>query len=236
MLKKRIKTHVVGFDDALDGGIPEGHIILLEGTAGTFKSSVAYSILFNNAKKEKMTSIYITLEQSKNSLLSQMTGLGMKSEIVGDRLGVLDLGIIRKKIAVLEEKGNWLELFKTHIENLKKNLGINLLVIDSLNLIDIMAKFKDRRTEMFLLFEWLKELDVTTFLISEMTPEFTRPTGYDEDFLADGIIQLLLHKVGDIEVQRRIRCIKMREVKHITGYFVLLFEEGKFHVTQTLGE
>lgn len=236
MGKKRIKTYIQGFDEALDGGIPEGHIILLEGTAGSYKSSTAYSMLYNNAKKEKMTSIYITLEQSKQSLLDQMSALGMKSEAVGDRLGVLDLGIIRKKIAVIEEKGNWLELFKTHIENLKKNLGINLIVIDSLAVLDIMAKFKDRRTEMFLLFEWLKELEVTAILLSEMSPDWHRPSGYDEDFLADGIIQLLMHKVGDIEVQRRIRCIKMREVKHVTGYFVLLFEEGKFHVTQTLGE
>lgn len=235
-MKKKIKTYIVGFDEALDGGIPEGHIVLVEGTAGTYKSSVAYSILYNNAKKEKTTSLYITLEQSKNSLLAQMASLGMKAESVGDKLGVLDLAVIRKKIAVIEERGNWLELFKTHIENLKKNLGIKMLVIDSLNVLDIMARFRDRRTELFLLFEWLKGLEITTVLLSEMTPEFTRPSGYDEDFLADGIIQLLMHKVGDIEVQRRIRCTKMREVRHATGYFVLLFEDGRFQVTQTLGE
>ena len=36
----RLKTYIEGFDRALEGGIPQGHIVLMAGTPGTMKSSL----------------------------------------------------------------------------------------------------------------------------------------------------------------------------------------------------
>ncbi|HWM51682.1 MAG TPA: ATPase domain-containing protein, partial [Thermoplasmata archaeon] len=46
MSRNRIKTYVRGFDDVLNGGVPEGYVVLVSGAPGTMKSSLTYSILY----------------------------------------------------------------------------------------------------------------------------------------------------------------------------------------------
>ena len=78
MKVNRIKSYVKGLDNAMQGGIPENSVILVAGKPGTMKSSFAFNILYHNANKEDMNGVYVTLEQSRESLLSNMDGLGMK--------------------------------------------------------------------------------------------------------------------------------------------------------------
>src|SRR3989337_866440 len=66
------RTYVEGFDEAITGGIPEGHVVLVSGPPGTMKSSLAYNILWHNAAEEGHRGIYVTLEQGKASLEFQM--------------------------------------------------------------------------------------------------------------------------------------------------------------------
>ena len=71
---KRIKTYIDGIDENLEGGIPENHIVLVSGTGGTMKSSVAFNVLYNEALRGEI-GIYVTLEQSTPSLLKHMTNM-----------------------------------------------------------------------------------------------------------------------------------------------------------------
>ena len=59
--RNRIKTYVRGFDDVLGGGIPEGFVVLVSGAPGTMKSSLTFSILYQNALQENRKSAYFTL-------------------------------------------------------------------------------------------------------------------------------------------------------------------------------
>jgi len=88
---RRYKTHVLGFDENIGEGIPQGHIIFIAGVTGSMKSSLAYSLLYNNAKIEGINGLYISLEQSKRTLVRQMEGMGFDGETLG-RIEVLDLG------------------------------------------------------------------------------------------------------------------------------------------------
>ncbi len=56
----------------------------------------------------------------------------------------------------------------------------------------------------------------------------------DEEYLADGIIQLRLQQINDLDVQRRIRCYKMRSTNHKTGSYALVFEDGVFSATRAM--
>jgi len=235
MVRERMRTFVEGLDEAIGGGVPQGYIVLISGSPGTMKSSLAYSILYNNAANNGSKCLYMTLEQNRASLVEQMEEMGMKDDGAYDKISIVDMASLRKNLSFIQAKGSWIALFKMHLKNLMKNDRFHMLVIDSLDVLETMAKFEDRRTELFYLFEWLKELDVTTFLVSE-SPLSSSENGKhrDEAYLADGIFLLTLYPVNDIEVQRRIRCVKMRSTKHETGYFVLVWDGTRFEIARAV--
>jgi len=232
----RLRTYVEGFDRILEGGIPLGHIVLIAGTPGVMKSSLSYYILYHQALENDQTCVYVTLEQSRTSLLRQMERMGMKIEPVKDKLHVLDLSLIRKKLKEISAGGSWIEVIKSYISNLKDSLDYSILAIDSLEVLKTMADIGTRRTELFYLFEWLRELHVSTLLISEASPERILEGTFDEGYLSDGIISLKMQVVRDVEIQRRIRCVKMRETNHDPSYLSLLFDSDKFQVTKVISE
>jgi len=232
---EHVRTFIEGFDDKLQGGIPAGSVVLLVGQPGTMKSSVAFNMLFNNAKVNGTNSLYVTLEQSSKSLSTHMASLGMDPKEVFDRLEIIDIGLIRKKLTHLQEQ-SWVQVFKMYTKNLKETNDYKILVIDSLPVLNVLAKFTNPREELFHLFEWLRDLQVTTILITEMTPDTPKFANYGEDFLADGIIYLRMAEVGDISVQRQIRCVKMRATNHNGDYHSLLFDDGKFKATKAIAQ
>jgi KaiC/GvpD/RAD55 family RecA-like ATPase len=233
----RVRTYIQNFDESLQGGIPKGQVVLLTGTPGTMKSSLAYSILYRNALENKTKSVYMTLEQSRENLMQQMTAMGMDNEAAKPYVHVLDLGLIRKSLTQLSAKGTWMQVFKMYAESLKHSVGYEILVVDSLDVLEMAAQLTDnRRTELFYLFEWLRGLGITSFLISETSPDTMFENKFDEGYLADGVISLKLHELGETDIQRRIRAVKLRSTNHKTGYFSLLFADGVFRATQVITE
>ncbi len=234
---ERVRTYIQNFDDSLQGGIPKGQVVLVTGTPGTMKSTLAYSILYNNALENGTKSVYMTLEQSRDNLLQQMETMSMNEERAKEFIQILDLGLIRRSLTQLNAKGSWMQVFKMYADNLKQNCGYDILVVDSLDVLEMAAQIEEnRRTELFYLFEWLRGLGITSFLISESTPDNIFERRFDEGYLADAVISLKLQEIGETDIQRRIRCIKMRSTNHKVGYFSLLFAEGKFRATQVISE
>ena len=228
-----IKTHILGFDEQLGGGIPEGSVCLLVGEPGTMKSSVAYNMLYHNALSDDRKGLYISLEQGRDSLLSHMSGLGMDHSVVEDRLTVLDLALIRKNLTMLGDH-SWLHVFKMYADNLKKSQDYTLLVLDSLPVLELLANFEKPRIELFHFFEWLRDHNTTTFLIQEQERGSQLFGKYDEDFLSDAILHLRMAVLDDINVQRRLRAVKVRNAHHSPNYFQLLFQDGRFQVTKVI--
>ncbi len=224
----RLRTYIRGLDEQLQGGVPKSHIILLAGKPGTMKSSVAFSMLYKNAKHEGNSGVYVTLEQSRESLLENMAGLGMDAKGMESKVSVLDLGLIRKKLTQLANKP-WLEVFKMYIDNLDKTMDPSILIIDSLPVLEVMAKFEDPRDDLFRLFEWLRELEITTILIAEMEQDSDKFCENGEDFLSDGIVHLDLRR-DDRQVNLFLSVVKMRKTAHRRGYYPLIFDEGGFEV------
>jgi KaiC/GvpD/RAD55 family RecA-like ATPase len=118
-----IGSYIENFEEALGGGIPEGHIVLVYGSAGTMKSSICFNILFNEICKGKK-GVYLSIEQSSLSLLKQMVSLGfdiskVNIEVLNDandvikglsklknnethKLTIVDFGTIRKQFRLIK--------------------------------------------------------------------------------------------------------------------------------------
>jgi len=233
MAEERIPTFIKGFDEHLEGGILPGSVMLIMGEPGTMKSSLAYSILHHNAKQGK-NGLYVSLEQGRKSVITQMASLGMVYDEVDANLSILDLAILRKKMKL--GKKSWMEVFKMYAVNLRKSLNYEILVIDSLTILELLSSFREPRIELFEFFEWLRDMNVNTILPTEMNSKGDILTTYGEDYLADAIIHLKMERVGDVNIQRRLRVVKLRATNHSPNFFTLLHGDGGFAVTKVIAE
>lgn len=226
---QRVRTFVEGLDERLEGGIPEKSVNLISGSAGTMKSSLAYSMLYKNAQKNEKMGLYITLEQDPENLLTHMENLNM-----GERgyVDVMSFGDIKARI---EEEGveNWIDKLSSVLKTLKEEKDYELLVIDSLNALYSLTSIENVRTEIYYFFSALSSLGLTSFLISEMPPYGGRYGEYGvEEFLSDGIIHLLFQRRGNIltSLERYMGIVKMRATDHDTHYFRLIYQKEGFTI------
>src|SRR3984957_6651498 len=63
----RIQTGITGLDDVLGGGLPQGHLYLVEGDPGTGKTTLGLQFLLAGIKEGESV-IYVTLSESKREL------------------------------------------------------------------------------------------------------------------------------------------------------------------------
>ena len=253
---KRVKTHIEGYDQHLAGGIPAGHVVLVCGTAGTMKSSVIFNVFYNEVLASKSTAVYLTLEQSSASLLSHMGTMGydlgkIEVEVLDDisKLGkslvkakaakdgilvLIDVGAVRKQLKAVTESpsGDWINVIKNILKKFKTEAQIDLFCLDSLSALYVLSDMKNPRAELFHIFEFLRDSEVTSYLISEMPLDRKKYSEYEiEDYLADGVIVLEL-KARQRRVMREISTVKMRSTNANTDIFTLEFEKGKFKALQ----
>ncbi len=235
-----VKTYVDGLDDLLGGGIPEKSVVLVTGAPGTMKTSLTYHILHANAA-HGTNALYVSLEQSRASLMDHTEGLGYRPGTAGDHLSVLDLAALRKRLAGPAEQP-WLDLFKLYAQGLRSSFDYRLLVLDSLDALEILARFQNVRKDLFSLVRWLRNLDATTFVLGELPEESREGSAphravfakHKEEYLVDGVIHLRLARQGEFGMQRQLRVVKMRGVRHDPDYHALVFDNG-FRVTRIMG-
>jgi KaiC/GvpD/RAD55 family RecA-like ATPase len=230
---ERVPTFVEGLDEALDGGIPKGSVVLVCGTPGTMKTSLVFSILYNNVKHNGSKALFVSLEQGYEDLRVAMEELGMRGLEDMD-LYILDVSRIRREHKDEEAQKDWMQVLTEYIDKRLGAQDFDLLAIDPLSGLYSLSEMKNPRRDLFHFFSFLKELGPTSFLISEIPYGSSRLVTYEEDFLADGIFLLRHHEMGEGDVQLRIRCVKMRKTRHDTGYFTLIRAEDRFMVTSVI--
>jgi KaiC/GvpD/RAD55 family RecA-like ATPase len=221
-----IRTHIDKLDSMLDGGIPRGHVVLVSGTTGAMKSSLSYHILHHSAM-EGIRGMYFSLEQSRESIIRQMIRLGMDRERSRDNLMVVDMVDLRK--AMLDEEGDWRTILTRYVQNVKSEKEFDLFVLDSLESFKAMSEYSFSREDLAELFDWFREMGLTTLLISELPKEEMLESNQGELYLADGAIQLTVHEVAD-RMQRRIKIPKMRGMNVDQKAYTFRHERGTFQL------
>lgn len=230
---KRIKTYIQGLDEHMEDGIPQGSVSLICGTPGSMKSSLAYSILYNNAKNEGLKGLYITLEQDIKSLKQQMERLRMDHEKLKKNLMIVDYNVIEERLKEIKFEPNWMKRIGDYIRDMKGKEDYDLVVIDSLDALYSLATIRESREEIYHFFKGLRETGATSLLISEMAQNRDSFSYYGvEEFLSDGIMHIEFQKKGDIlsSLERYIGIVKMRSTDHDTHYFPMLYTGDRFTV------
>ncbi|MHA2029786.1 MAG: RAD55 family ATPase [Candidatus Kariarchaeaceae archaeon] len=205
-----ISTGIEGLDNLIQGGFIRNRAIILRGSAGTGKSTLAMQFLVNGARKFDEPGVLLTTEYDVNDMIIDMENFNWP---------IRDL-IKNNQLKIITPPGGFEQSTELEIDEIINMLHKQVsstkakrIVIDSLNSLEVMLK-KDQnlRRELLRFITLLRELDCTTLLISE---------SYDNEisevykYMAHGVIQLYNNKVGSNRI-RAIEVIKMRGVNHST--------------------
>jgi circadian clock protein KaiC len=204
----RVKTGITELDEMLRGGFMEGDAVLIAGSAGSGKTTLALQYLVNGIVKFGEPGVYVTFEQMPDQIYRDAKNFGWD---------------LRK----LEEE-NRFRLVCTSPDLLLESQGENLLdevigeihprriVIDSLSHLEMFVAKSDMRKEAYRLVSFLKTKGMSSLLIWEagQTPGNSfSVTEVGLSFLVDCIVAL---KPVEIEssVCKALVVLKMRGSDH----------------------
>jgi KaiC/GvpD/RAD55 family RecA-like ATPase len=217
----RIKTGIGGFDELIEGGLPEGRSFLVSGGTGTGKTIFATQFIVSGAQNGE-PGIYLTLDERPELIREDMLRFGWNIRQMEDegKIQIIDGTIAKVGIPSDEEfslPATGFDLDKVLLELMRaiKKVKAKRVVIDSIPALGMnFENDHDVRKAVLKMVYLLSRAGVTTMLTTE-TSEGAKQFGkYGvEEFVSDGVI--VLHYMGiGTQSNRTLHIRKMRATKH----------------------
>jgi len=211
-----------GLDKVFRSDEYENLIILVGGHSGTMKSTFSYQLMGEYLNKNaKNIGMYATLEQTKPSLVKNLTNIGIP---LNDKLHIADYNRTREMYKHDGENADFLELTERLVKTTKHEHGdaFTVFCLDSLNALYTLMETDnemDRRKRLYYFFKTLRDTGLTSFIITEIDKN-VGAQGMSESFIADGVIELGVHEAID-DKKRYLEVHKMRHNDHSMRRFVM---------------
>lgn len=210
---ERLSTGIPEFDKLLTGGIPRGFLVAVTGEPGTGKTIFCIHFI-DQGVKEGDVCIYVTTEESRQSILKQAAqfGIDFQAAVKGKRLIIID--------ALMGLEDQW-SLRSLEVEELldkiieaKKALGYGRarLVIDSLSAFWLDRPAMARRYSYFVK-KVLSKWDFTIMAVSQYAITTSDAFGFGVEHIADGIIRFRRYVRNGV-LRRYVIVEKMRQTPH----------------------
>lgn len=203
----QLASGVSAIDALLGGGFDRGTSALLMGPAGSGKSSLAMQYVFAAAERGERSILY-AFDESSNTLLARMSGLGF------DLKPHLDAGLVQiQQIDPAElSPGEFGHLVRKGVEQ----EGARLIVIDSLNgYLNAMPEERFLTIQLHELLTYLGQRGVLTMLVVAQHGLLGSgmQTPVDASYLADSVI-LFRYFEAQGRLRRAISVVKKRSGPH----------------------
>lgn len=210
---ERLSTGIPEFDKLVTGGIPRGFLVAVTGEPGTGKTIFCIHFI-DQGVKEGDVCIYVTTEESRQSILKQAAqfGIDFQAAVKGKRLIIID--------ALMGLEDQW-SLRSLEVEELldkiieaKKALGYGRarLVIDSLSAFWLDRPAMARRYSYFVK-KVLSKWDFTIMAVSQYAITTSDAFGFGVEHIADGIIRFRRYVRNGV-LRRYVIVEKMRQTPH----------------------
>lgn len=216
----KLSSGTVGLDAMLGGGIPQGYSLLVAGSAGVGKTSLALKFVEAGAQSGE-PGLFITFEEGDCKLQQLAAGFGLDLPKRQEE-GLLAL---RHQCPVRLSP----DRFIWEVKQQAQAMGAKRAVVDSLTDLTLGLPERERfRETVFLLCDALQELGITTLLTTEVAELFGQASVTSEhvSIIVDGIV-LMKYVELESEIQRAISVLKLRGCDHDKGIRrYLITDEG----------
>ncbi|MBV0900588.1 KaiC domain-containing protein [Haloarcula salina] len=205
----RVDIGIEGLDQMIQGGIPERHLIVTVGSAGTGKTTFGLQFLHHGLQNGE-SAVFLTLEQSHEAIMDTASDRDWNFEEYerNGQLAVVDLDPV--------EMANSLDNIRGELPSLIEDFGADRLVLDSVSLLEMMYDDQARRrTEVFDFTRALKRAGVTTMLVSEASEDnpYASRHGIIE-YLTDAVFILQYVRTETSETRLAVEILKIRNANH----------------------
>jgi KaiC domain protein len=205
-----LKTGVMGLDEMLCGGIPEGHTVAVLGSPGTGKSTFALQFIYTGLQNNE-NCVYMSLEESEENLMKtgMIFGWDLKPYLDNKKLTLINFNRFNFK--------EMINRFESDLPKLMKSLNIKRLVIDPMTLYEMIYDTEsERHDHIFNFTQVIKDLGITVVMTSEISKENPYCSKYGLiEYITDGVIIMRQVRREDlIAVTTFIEVLKMRHIDH----------------------
>ncbi|MYM67810.1 recombinase RecA [Pseudoduganella sp. FT55W] len=211
-IEKRIAllpTGVSGLDEILGGGFPAHSVYLVQGLAGSGKTTLACQIGFHHAHQGKKVLVLTLIAESHGKMLNHLSSFSF-----------FDEALVSERIVFI---GAYPDLIKGGLRQLLKSIAATLgEQRPDIMIIDGFRTVRDAQPSDVTLAEFMLSLNslvstmgCTTFLLSPTEGN----TAESENTLVDGLIELSQYERG-MQLIREIKVYKLRGSKHMLGRHV----------------
>ena len=224
---ERLRTGVEGFDRIVAGGIPRGFFVAVVGEPGTGKTIFSLHFAWQGVVEGDKV-IYVTTEESRESIIRQaeMLGMDLGRAVDEGRAIIID--------ALMRGKGDEWSISELTVDELvekvlaaKRALGYGRarLVVDSMSAFWLDKPAMARRYSYMVkrvLYRW----DFTALLVSQYAITTSEAFGWGLEHVADGIIRFRRALVAG-ELRRYVIVEKMRQTPHDTRLHRIEIVDGR---------
>jgi circadian clock protein KaiC len=225
----RMSSGIPALDSLLGGGVERGTSTLLVGSAGTGKSSLAAQFVAAAAARGQKSAMFI-FDESVNTLVSRMSGLGVDMQTIID-----DGSVSVRQVDPAElTPGEFADSIRHEVE-----IGqVAIVVIDSLNgYLNAMPGERYLTIHLHEMLMYLGERGIATLLIGAHQGVIGTQmlTPVDASYLADAVVMLRYFEAHG-QVRQAISVMKKRGGQHERTIREFSLERGGIRVGEPLRE
>ena len=227
-------TGIQGLDEITFGGLPKNRSTLLLGNTGCGKTVMAMEFLVNGIELFDEPAVFLAFEEKKDELVLNVKSMGYDLEtlIANNKIYIEHVRISQDEIV---ETGMYdLEGLFVRLEQAIYKVMAKRVVLDSLDKLFYGLDEKILRSEFLRLLNWLKKMEVTTIITSEIGDSFLSRKGIVE-YVADCVI-VLDNRVTNQVTTRRLRIVKYRGSIHGNNEYPFTIDETGISVYPIISE
>ena len=225
--RERLASGLAGLDRLIGGGLERGTSTLMQGAAGTGKSTLAALFCARAAERGERSALFL-FDESVNTLFSRLDGLGIPLRKHADAGLVSVTPIDPAELS----PGQFVHAIRSAVEKHQASI----VVIDSLNgYLNAMPDEKFLIIQLHEVLTYLGQQGVASVLVAAqqglMGTHMAAPI--DASYLADSVV-LLRYFEAEGEVRQAISVVKMRGGEHERTIRDFSMKGGRIHIGEPL--